>query len=129
MRVALFSVLAGLLALPVFAERVVPSDRVTSGVTIRAEATTNSARLGTLRVGEELPFVRNVPRWREVRLSRTQTGFVSKSWTWVEPDAVLTPAAAGALPARDVDELRIHFLPIGAGTCTVIECPGADGSR
>ena len=103
------------------ADQVVPSDRVTSGVTIRAAATTNSASLGILRPGESLPWVQNVPRWREVQLSPTQTGFVSKSWTRHIVDAPLAP--------RDQDELRIHYLPVGAGTCTVVECPGHERPR
>ncbi len=39
-------------------------------------------------------------------------------------DAPATPP--GALPARQVSELRNHYLPVGAGTCTVVECPGAN---
>ena len=68
-------------SIPALADQVVPSDRVKRGVTIRSEATSNSANLGRLNVGESLPWVRNVPRWREVQVSADQTGFVSKSWT------------------------------------------------
>jgi len=28
------------------------------------------------------------------------------------------------LAARQENELRIHFLNVGAGTCTLLECPG-----
>ena len=101
-----------------YADQVVPSERVTNGVTIRAEPTTNSASLGVLHPGQSLPWVRNVPRWREVQVSPTETGFVSKSWTHHIAEAALQPRAQ--------DELRIHYLPVGAGTCTVVECPGAN---
>jgi beta-lactamase superfamily II metal-dependent hydrolase len=106
---------------PTIADQVVPSDRVSGSVTIRAEATSNSAFLGRLSPGESLQWVRNVPRWREVQVSPGRTGFVSKSWTVQMPDV----ATATALPARAQDELRIHYLPVGAGSCTVVECPGS----
>ncbi len=101
---------------PAFAQDVVvPSDRVTSFVHIRAQPTSASVPRGQLRPGESLPFVRNVPRWREVTLSDGTTGFVSKSWTQV----VVAPAVTDT-----ANLLRIHYLSIGSGTCTVVECPG-----
>lgn len=30
------------------------------------------------------------------------------------------------LPPKAVDELRVHFLPVGAGSCHLVECPGVD---
>ena len=36
--------------------------------------------------------------------------------------------ATSALPPRMEDEMRIHFYNVGAGTCTLIECPGPDAS-
>ena len=101
---------------PAFAQDVVvPSDRVTSFVHIRAQPTSASVPRGQLRPGESLPFVRNVPRWREVRLPDGTTGFASKSWTQVVTAAAVTDTA---------NLLRIHYLSIGSGTCTVVECPG-----
>ena len=91
---------------------VVPSDRVVQFVNVRDEPSGNS--IARLSRGESLPFVQSVPRWHEVRLSDGQSGFVSKSWTQVVP----------IVPDDDRGELRIHFLSIGAGTCTVVECPG-----
>lgn len=34
------------------------------------------------------------------------------------------PLLAQELPERGIDELRIHNLPTGAGTCIIVECPG-----
>ena len=97
-------------------DRVVPSERVRFFVYIRENASSESSEIGRLKPNDSVEFVRNVPRWREVRLPDDRTGFVSKSWTRV--------IAAGA--AAVADQLSIHFLSIGAGTCTVIECPGAN---
>jgi competence protein ComEC len=95
---------------------VTPSDRVNTHVNIRATANVNAPEIEQLEIGEALPLVSGIPRWYEVQLTSGQTGFVSKAWT----------AVSRALVPRQQDELRIHFLNIGAGTCTVVECPGAD---
>jgi len=73
-----------------FADSVVPTDGVSNRVIVRADSTSQSADIGSLRPGESLEFVRNVPRWREVRLSPIQTGFVTKSFTTVIDDVVST---------------------------------------
>ena len=96
-------------------ERVVPSGRVTTFVHIRAEPSASSTELGRLQIGQSLPLVGTVPRWYQVQFPDGTTGFISKAWTRVTHG--LTP--------RQEDELRIHFLNIGTGTCTVVECPGA----
>src|SRR5918994_2953547 len=93
-------------------ETVVPSDRVTTFVHIRSAPSASSDERGRLEIGESLPLVQSVPRWYEVRLPDGSTGFVSKAWTTV----------THPLTARAEDELRIHFLNIGTGTCTVVEC-------
>jgi beta-lactamase superfamily II metal-dependent hydrolase len=113
----IFSV--GLIQVPAVAEDVVvPSERVTSFVHIREQPTTAGASKGRLRPGESLPFVRNVPRWREVRLPDGTSGFVSKSWTEV--------VAAPGVPVGVL--LRIHFFSVGSGACTLVECPGSDAA-
>jgi competence protein ComEC len=93
---------------------VTPSDRVTRFVNVREEPSADSERLARLHPGERLPLIESVPRWHEVRLDDGRSGFVSKSWTVVVP---------GPPPASD-EELRIHILSVGAGTCTVVECSG-----
>jgi hypothetical protein len=79
-------------------ERVVPSERVTTFVYVRAEPDAQSDERGRLRKGQSLPFVASVPRWYEVRLPDGTIGFVSKAWTRV----------THALAARAEDELRIR---------------------
>ncbi|ALN65670.1 putative lipoprotein [Lysobacter antibioticus] len=32
---------------------------------------------------------------------------------------------ASSLPPKRVDQLRIHFLPVGTGSCQIVECPGS----
>ena len=119
MKSIIVGLVVGLLSLApgAWADRVVPTERVRSRAVVREQPTSQSADIGSLRPGESLEFVRNVPRWREVRLSATQTGFVTKSYTRVVSEG---------LRARQQGDLRIHFLNIGAGTCTVVECPGAN---
>ena len=94
---------------------VAPSERVTRFVYVRKEPSGGSEALARLQPGETAPLVDSIPRWHEVRLGDGRTGFVSKSWTMVRPG-----------PAASAEELRIHFLSTGAGTCTVVECPGAN---
>ena len=106
-------IILSLVSLSVSADVVVPTDRVTNRVVVRANATSQSADVGSLKPGEQLKFVRNVPRWREIRLSPTETGFVTKSFTTVIDD-----------PALDRPEMLIHFLNTGTGSCAVVECPG-----
>ena len=111
-------VAAVLLILPSlnWADQVVATDRVTNHVKIHELPTSQSPVVGQLRPGESLQLSGEVPRWREIVRENGEPGFVSKSWTRVIEDA----------PQRDVNDLRIHFLNVGAGTCTVVECPGAD---
>ena len=99
-----------------WADHVTPSGRVESLVVVREEASLASDRVGELHKGQRAVLLDRVPRWYRVRLEDGTTGFVSKSWVRVEKD----------LADRQPDELRIHFLNIGAGTCTVVECPGQD---
>ncbi len=100
-----------------FAQRVVPSERVRRSVTVFEQDDSDSPRVGQIRVGESAEHLGSIPRWHEVRLDNGLRGFVSKSWTRV---------ISGGLSPRQQDELRIHHLNVGAGTCTLVECPGAD---
>lgn len=98
------------------AERVVPSNRVVTFVNVRSSPDTDSGIKAQLQPGQSAELIRAVPMWYEVRLPDGSTGFVSKAWTTV---------SHGLGPRRD-DELRIHYLDIGAGTCTVVQCPGTN---
>jgi competence protein ComEC len=97
---------------------VTPSDRVSTQVNVRATADVTAAEIAQLTIGAALPLIRSVPGWYEVQLADGRSGFVSKAWTTV----------SRALLPRKQDELRIHFLNIGAGTCTVVECPGSNAA-
>lgn len=103
------------------ADSVVPRGRVVNGVNVRQQASSDSPIVGFLRPGESLEFIKSVPRWYKVRVGPAEAGFVSKSFTLRLPQ----PEGAAPLPARGTDELRIHYLAVGTGTCTVVECPGA----
>lgn len=114
LRIAVVVLLFAFASAPVAAQELVAaSSRVTNFVHIR-NAPDGSGEIGELRPGESLPLVADVPRWYEVRLADGSTGFVSKAWTTI----------VRGLAARQEDDLRIHFLNIGTGTCTVIQCPG-----
>ena len=97
-----------------------PSYRVTTGLNVRAGPSRDSPIVGLLRLGETAELVERVPRWYRILLKHGREGYVSKSWAVVLPD---NDAKQGLPPKRE-DELQINFFNIGAGTCTLIECPG-----
>jgi competence protein ComEC len=98
------------------ADSVIPSSRVTSFVWVRTAPDTESAKVGKLTVGESADLVGQVPRWYEVTLSDGTRGFVSKAWTTITQ----------GLSELSAQEIRIHYLNVGTGTCTLVECPGAN---
>ena len=59
---------------------VVPSDRVTSGVRVRADINT-AETLQYLSKGESAEYIESIPRWHKVKLDNGFIGYVSKSWT------------------------------------------------
>jgi beta-lactamase superfamily II metal-dependent hydrolase len=99
-------------------DRVVPTDRVGRSITIRKAPDPQSPSVGQLSKGESGALLGSVPRWYQVELEDGTTGFVSKSFSRIER----------GLRARRPEELRIHFLGVGGGTCTVVECPGIDAA-
>jgi len=105
------------------ADLVTPSNRVTTHLIVRAQPSGQSAQVGTLQPGERADLLERVPRWYKVRLPSGQEGFVSKSWSAVLPESA--PSTSG-LAIKQADEMRIHFFNIGTGTCTLVECPGAN---
>ena len=100
------------------ADLVVPSERVVQFVDVRIEPQTGAASITQLRVGQSATLIESVPFWYQVELPSGQKGFVSKAWTRVVQ--VLAPKAP--------EDLRVHFLNVGPGTCTVVECPGTEKS-
>jgi beta-lactamase superfamily II metal-dependent hydrolase len=119
-RLASVFVIAALAPLPaarlVFADDVMPSERVAIHVNVRELPSSDAKEVEKLAVGERATLLNAVPRWRKIRLSNGVEGFVSKAWTVVTPVRVVPPE----------ERLSIHFLNVGAGACTVIQCPGAD---
>lgn len=96
---------------------VVPSDRVTSGVRVRVNIDSVET-LQFLNKGESAEYLESLPRWYKVKLNNGFVGYVSKSWTKL----------IGVLTDKKKDEIRIHTLPIGAGTCVLVECPGENAA-
>jgi beta-lactamase superfamily II metal-dependent hydrolase len=96
-------------------DAVVPTDRVASFVKVRSAPSTDSMEVGRLNVGESARLLRSVPRWFEIQLADGTRGFVAKSFTTITQ----------ALAPRREDELRIHFLNVGTGSCAIVECPGS----
>lgn len=90
-------------------QEVRPSERVVTGVIIRAAPTTASDRIGSLLPGEELEYVGEVPGWNRVRLPQGPVGFVSKNWT------VVTGAAG--------EDYSIHSIDVGTGLSVLVEGP------
>ncbi|MFC1896614.1 SH3 domain-containing protein [Thermodesulfobacteriota bacterium] len=81
-----------LFSLPVLAkaERIVPSDRVTSYVNVREQPSTQSVVVGRLSPNESAELLEGVPYWYHVRLSNGVTGYVSKAWSVKVSEAVET---------------------------------------
>ncbi|MXO58558.1 MBL fold metallo-hydrolase [Altererythrobacter salegens] len=111
---ALALVFAGIHSFPVLAEEVVPSDRVTTGVHVRAEPTSHSTSLAILRPGNIAEVIGDVPGWYQVRLSDGEVGFVSKSWTIVlegQSDAALLNG----------NGYLVHVIDVGTGLAVFVE--------
>jgi hypothetical protein len=68
-----------------FADTVIPSPDVTTGVVVRASASSQSPNLGTLRPGDHALLLGSVPSWYRIQLPDGTQGFVSKRWTQVVP--------------------------------------------
>jgi hypothetical protein len=79
-RLALIVLVVGfaLAPFPALADVVVPSANVTTGVIVRASASSQSAPIGTLTPRQQLELIGSVPNWHEVRLPTGAQGFVSK---------------------------------------------------
>ncbi|SHE67803.1 Metal-dependent hydrolase, endonuclease/exonuclease/phosphatase family [Microbulbifer donghaiensis] len=65
----------------VWAQSVAPIDDVTRWVNVRSGSCGDCPVVGRLYPGEELNFIRSVPRYYEVTLDTGGRGFVSKRWT------------------------------------------------
>jgi competence protein ComEC len=110
----LASILAMLVACPAHAApSVTPSSRVTAAVVVRAQPTSRSDALARLRPGESAVLQEELPGWYRVVLPDGRTGYVSKAWSEVAPEA--------GLPVAPV--WRVHFIDVGTGLATFVEGP------
>src|SRR5690242_145866 len=69
------------------ADTVTPTAAVINGVVVYAAASSQSESAGLLRPGEHATWLQSVPNWYQIRLADGTTGFVSKAWTQLVPDA------------------------------------------
>jgi hypothetical protein len=101
-----------LLPVAVFADVVVPADKVENSVNIRLEADTTSDVVGELRKGDSLPLVGSIDGWHEVELEGDATGYISADWTRVEPDPVdeVVPEAVAAV--EEVVEAEVEVAVV-----------------
>ena len=99
----------------VFADKVTPSDRVTSFVKIRISPTEGKGKDSgkTLEKGKTAELIGELPHWFHIRLDDGFEGFVSKGWSR------LIAKQKGPTPPQ----LEIHFIDIGQGDSTLVVCP------
>lgn len=79
---------------PCVADVVVPTERVSVGVNVRAQPSASSQILDVLEPGEQLAYLSSVAGWHEVQLPGGGSGFVSKAWTRVLSDGAPPPTPA-----------------------------------
>lgn len=90
------------IAIPAGAQTIVqPDARVVRSVNVRSGPDTATSTIGSLRPGEQLQQVGEVPNWYEVQFPDGRKGFVSKAWT---------------LPVDgESGEYRIHTIDVATG--------------
>jgi Bacterial SH3 domain len=84
----------------VYADLVIPSERVVQFVDVREEPRSGSTSIAQLRIGHSAKLIESVPFWHHVELDDGQRGFVSKAWTRV----------VKVLAAKAPEELVSTFL-------------------
>ncbi len=82
--IAVILIIWGISLPEIYAQNVVPSERVQDKVNVRAEPNTQSDIIGTLKIGESARFIDSVPYWYKIELSENRDGYVSKVWTKLE---------------------------------------------
>lgn len=70
-----------LISVPVSAETIVPSSRVSSYLNIREQANVQSSVVGTLHPNESAELLESIPYWYHVRQNNGILGYVSKAWS------------------------------------------------
>lgn len=102
------------------ADRVVPTEVVTTRVVVRANASSHSDDIGSLRPGENAELLGSVPNWYRVRLSNGVAGFVSKRWTRVIPD---TGGGGGGTGAAAGVSVTMDVVDVGTGLGILVRGP------
>ncbi len=101
-----------------FADSVEPNHRVSNSLNVRDNPSSESTIIGSLRPGQSLPYIQSVPYYHEVDLGGGRSGFVSKGFSRII--RISTPSASSGT-------LKLHFIDVGQGDSTLVECP--DGSH
>ena len=95
-----------------FGDVVIPSSRVSVGVNVRQSPNANSLIIDVLTPGEQLEYVGSIPGWHEVILDDGRHGFVSKSWTVVQPSGTATGS------------VTVDVVDVGTGLAVIIRGDG-----
>lgn len=100
---------------PVIAEDIAPSARVSSAVLVREGPSTNTAIIARLRPGETAILISEISGWYIIQLGDGTRGYVSKAWTVIKVDAGDEPLIAGSH--------KIHVIDVGTGLAVFVEGP------
>lgn len=113
--VAIIGAVFVLPAVATAADQITTSPDVTRGVRVREQPRgAPAAVVGSMRPGDRVELLEVVPYYYKVRLTNGAVGYVSKRYT----DAVASPPTSlAAVP------LKLHFIDVGQGYSTLIECP------
>jgi competence protein ComEC len=99
---------------PAIADVVVPSDDVTTSVAVRRTASSQSAKVGSLRPGEQAELLGSIPSWHRVKLTNGKSGFVQKRWTRV---------VAGTAPTATPAAFTVDVVDVGTGVGVLVRGP------
>jgi len=89
------------------ADTVTPTDDVTTGVIVRASASSTSARRGRLNPGEQAQLLGSVPNWHHIQLANGKQGYVPKRWTRV--------VSAAPAPQPTTSSFTMDVVDVGTG--------------
>ena len=101
--------LVSMLPFCVFAEQVVPIDKVENNINIRLSPDATSDVVGKLDQGSSIELVSTVEGWYEVQLEGDATGYVSSDWSRVVVDE---PVAEVAVEAVDETVEAVVVEPV-----------------
>ena len=100
---------------PVIAEDIAPSARVSSAVLVREGPSTNTAIIARLRPGETATLINEISGWYFIQLADGTRGYVSKAWTIIKVGSSDQPLITGSH--------KIHVIDVGSGLAVFVEGP------